>query len=65
MMRSDNNQGEVPGYLKGKHMDAKGLPLRMAIEGERRLDEPYRVGKKLKLSYTLGQGVVIEPSETR
>jgi hypothetical protein len=62
-MKSQNNQSTVPEFLKGSNVDAKGLPLRMNIEGERRLDEPYRTGKKFKLSYTLGQGVVIEPTE--
>ena len=62
-MKPIKNQSTVPDYLKAANVDARGLPLRMNIEGERRLDEPYRTGKKFKLSYNLAQGVVIEPTE--
>ena len=56
-----NDQSKVPQFLKGSNVDAKGLPLRMAIEGEeRRLDEPYR-SKGIRLRWNLRDGVVIEP----
>ncbi|EEF60505.1 hypothetical protein [Pedosphaera parvula] len=58
-MKSNNN--ETPEFLKGAIVDDKGLPLRMKVEGERRLDRPYDATKKFKLVWNRLQGVVIVP----
>ena len=39
----------------------KGLPLRMKIQGERRLDQPYQSGKEFKLKWDRFRGVTIVP----
>jgi hypothetical protein len=57
------NEPKVPEFLKGSNVDANGLPLRMAIQGQRRLDEPYR-SKGIRLRWNLRDGVVIEPGST-
>jgi hypothetical protein len=56
-----NNQknSKTPEFLKGSTTDEKGLPLRMKLEGERRLDQPYNSSKKFKLAWNRFQGVVI------
>ena len=60
-----NNQkkSNTPEFLKGSTTDEKGLPLRMKIEGERRLDEPYQSAGKFKLVWDRFRGVVIVPQE--
>ena len=60
---SKNNQTKTPEYLKAPTVDAKGLPLRMNIQGERRLDQPYQSTKGFKLKWNRFEGVVIEPRE--
>ena len=57
-MNNPNKSKTTPEFLKGSTVDEKGLPLRMKIEGERRLDQPYRA-KKLKLTWDRFQGVVV------
>jgi hypothetical protein len=55
------NKTNTPDHLKGSTVDEKGLPLRMNIGGERRLDRPYEAAKKFKLAWNRFQGVVIVP----
>lgn len=57
------NQKQTPEHLIGSTTDANGLPLRMKIAGERRLDKPYEPTKKFKLVWNRLQGVVIVPTE--
>ena len=54
---------ETPDYLRGSAVDSKGLPLRMKIDSERRLDKPYESAKKFKLGWNRLQGVVIIPQD--
>ena len=58
-----NNKTNTPEYLKAPTVDAKGLPLRMKIQGERRLDRPYESAKGFALKWNRFEGVVIEPTE--
>jgi hypothetical protein len=60
---NNNEKNETPDYLKGSTVDENGLPLRMKIGGERRLDRPYTTTKKFKLVWNRLQGVVIVPVE--
>ena len=62
-MNNPNNKSKTPEYLKGPTVDEKGLPLRMRIQGERRLDRPYESSKGFKLKWNRFAGVVIEPDE--
>jgi hypothetical protein len=55
------NKPKTPEFLKGATVDENGLPLRMKLEGERRLDQPYQSAKKFKLTWNRFQGVVIVP----
>lgn len=55
------NKAKTPDFLKGATVDEKGLPLRMKIDGERRIDQPYQSAKKFKLAWNRFQGVVIVP----
>src|SRR5262249_61578455 len=59
-----NNQTKTPEHLKGSTVDEKGLPLRMKIQGERRLDRPYESTKPFKLRWNRIDGVVILPEES-
>lgn len=54
-------KAKTPDFLKGSTVDEKGLPLRMKIDGERRIDQPYQSAKKFKLAWNRFQGVVIVP----
>ena len=60
-MNNPNKSKTTPEFLKGSNVDEKGLPLRMKIEGERRLDQPYQSSKKFKLAWNRFQGVEIVP----
>jgi hypothetical protein len=60
-MNNPNKSRTTPEFLKGSTVDEKGLPLRMKIEGDRRLDRPYQSAKKFKLAWNRFQGVVIVP----
>ena len=59
----NENKSDTPEFLKGSTVDEKGLPLRMKIGGERRLDQPYESSKKFKLTWNRVEGVLISPSE--
>ena len=59
----NENKSETPEFLKGSTVDEKGLPLRMKIGGERRLDQPYNSSKKFKLVWNRLQGVVLVPDD--
>ncbi len=54
---------QTPEFLKGSTVDERGLPLRMKIDGERRLDRPYEPAKKFKLVWNRLEGVVIVSEE--
>jgi hypothetical protein len=56
-----NDRTKTPEYLKGSTVDAKGLPIRMKIQGERRLDRPYQSATKFKLVWDRINGVVLVP----
>lgn len=58
-MNNPNKAKATPEFLKGSTVDEKGLPLRMKIQGERRLDRPYESAKKLKLTWDRFQGVLV------
>ena len=60
-MNNPNNKSKTPEYLKGPTVDEKGLPLRMKIQGERRLDRPYEPTKKFKWHWDRFQGAVMVP----
>ncbi len=60
-MNNPNKSKTTPEFLKGSTVDEKGLPLRMKIEGERRLDQPYQSAKKFKLAWDRFRGVTIVP----
>ena len=60
MKNNDNNS--TPDFLKGPTTDAKGLPLRIALDGERRLDQPYKSGRGFKLTWNHRDGVRIVPN---
>jgi hypothetical protein len=62
-MNNPNKSKTTPEFLKGSTVDKKGLPLRMKIEGERRLDQPYERAKKFKLAWNRFEGVVFVPDE--
>jgi hypothetical protein len=55
------NKANTPEHLKGSTVDEKGLPLRMKIQGERRLDKPYEATKKFKWHWDRFQGAVMVP----
>lgn len=59
----NNSKEETPEFLKGAFVDEKGLPLRMRLEGERRLDRPYEPAKRFTLVWNRLHGVVIVPVE--
>lgn len=59
----NENQSDTPEFLKGSTVDEKGLPLRMKIGGERRLDQPYNSSKKFKLAWNRLEGVLIVPDD--
>jgi hypothetical protein len=60
---NDHAENTTPEFLKGAAVDEKGLPLRMKIAGERRLDRPYEPATKFKLVWNRLQGVVIVPED--
>ena len=62
-MNNPNKSKTTPEFLKGSTVDEKGLPLRMKIEGERRLDQPYQRAKKFKLAWNRLEGVVFVPED--
>src|SRR5262245_33256865 len=57
MMNNPNKSKTTPEFLKGSTVDEKGLPLRLKIQGERRLDRPYQSANRFKLVWTLRDGV--------
>lgn len=58
--RNFNSEKEALDFAKEI---AKGLPLRMRVQGERRMDEPYKSAKGFKLKWNRFEGVVIEPTQ--
>lgn len=58
-----NDKNNTPEFLKGSTVDENGLPLRLKIGGERRLDRPYESAKKFKLVWNRLQGAIFVPDE--